>query len=69
MARSHLLWYRTLAKAILKDVGDLKQADIAREIGESRQVVSYRIKNVWQEELEDMIRVLNMAGYEIVSKE
>lgn len=68
MARSKLLWYRTQAKALMYDINELSQVDIAHEINESRQTVSYRLKNVYPETLEDLIRILNLAGYEIVSK-
>lgn len=69
MARSKLLWYRTQAKAIMYDINELPQVDIAHEINESRQTVSYRLKNTYPNILEDLIRILNMAGYEIVEKE
>lgn len=68
MARSRLLWYRTEAKALMHDIKDLKQTDIAKEINESRQTVNYRINHVYPTALEDLIRILNMAGYEIVEK-
>lgn len=53
----------------MRDVKALKQKDIAIEINESQQVVSYRIKNLYTEQLDDWIRILNLAGYEIVEKE
>lgn len=69
MARSTLTWYKTKSNRILKDFRLLKQKDIATEINESQQTVSYRIRNVYPEVLPDLIRILNMAGYEIVEKE
>jgi len=69
MARSKLTWYKTEAKLILSDIRELKQSDIATEINESRQVVSYRLNKVYPEVLEDLIRILNMAGYEIERRE
>lgn len=68
VARSRLLWYRTEAKALMHDIEHLNQMDIAHEINESQQTVSYRIKKVYPQVLEDLIRILNLAGYEIVNK-
>ena len=49
-------------------VRQIRQADIANEICESQQTVSYRLKNVYPQALEDMITILDMAGYEIKEK-
>lgn len=69
MAKSTLTWYKTKSNRILKDFRLLKQKDIATEINESQQTVSYRLKNVYPVVLPDIIRILNMAGYEIREKE
>lgn len=68
MPRSTLTWYKSKTNRILKDFRLLKQKDIAHEIGESQQVVSYRLKNVYPEVLSELVRILDMAGYEIVEK-
>lgn len=69
MPKSTLTWYKTKTKRIMRDVKALKQKDIAQEINESQQVISYRINNVYEKELVDWIRILNLAGYEIKEKE
>ena len=69
MPKSTLTWYKTKSNRIMRDVRALKRQDIATEINESHQLISYRIKNVYPEQLEDWIRILNLAGYEIVEKE
>jgi len=68
MPKSTLTWYKTRAKRIMRDVRALKQKDIAREINESQQVISYRINNTYEKELNDWIRILELAGYEINEK-
>lgn len=69
MPKSTLTWYKTKANRIMRDVKAIKRQVIGTEINESHQVVSYRIKNVYPEQLEDWIRILNLAGYEIIEKE
>lgn len=68
MPRSTLTWYKTKSARILKDFKLLKQKDIANMINESQQTVSYRLKNVYPAVLPDIIRILDMAGYEIKEK-
>lgn len=69
MPKSTLTWYKSRAKRIMRDVKALKRQDIATEIGESHQTISYRVKNVYAEQLEDWLRILKLAGYEIVESE
>lgn len=69
MPKSTLTWYKTKTKRIMRDVRALKQKDIANEINESQQTISYRINHVYEKELTDWIRILNLAGYEINEKE
>lgn len=69
MPKSTLTWYKTKTKRIMRDVRALKQKDIAREINESQQTISYRINNVYERELTDWIRILDLAGYEVREKE
>lgn len=68
MPKSTLTWYKTKSTRILKDFKLLKQKDIANMINESQQTVSYRLKNVYPAVLPDIIRILDMAGYEIKEK-
>ena len=68
MPKSTLTWYKSKANKILKEIKKIPQRNIAIEINESQQVVSYRLKNVYPKSLEDLIRILNMAGFEIVRK-
>lgn len=69
MSKCTLTWYKSRAKRIMRDVKALKRQQIATEINESHQVISYRVNNVYAKQLEDWIRILNLAGYEIVEKE
>lgn len=69
MPKSTLTWYKTRARRIFRDVKALKQKEIAILLNESSQVISYRIKNVYEKELSDWIQILDLAGYEIKEKE
>lgn len=69
MPKCSLTWYKSKANRLLKDFRLLRQKDIAIAINESQQTVSYRIRNVYPEVLPDIIRILDMAGYEIKEKE
>lgn len=69
MPKSTLTWYKTKSRRIMRDVKALKQKRIAEEINESQQTISYRINNLYESQLNDWIRILNLAGYEIVEKE
>lgn len=69
MPASKLTWYKTKTNRIMKAIRCVKQKDIAIAINESRATVSYRINNQYPVFLEDMIRILDMAGYEIREKE
>lgn len=69
MPKCKLTWYKSKANKILKVVKRIPQAEIAAEINESQQTVSYRFKNIYPEFLEDWVRILDLAGLEIVRKE
>lgn len=69
MAKSNLTWYKSKATRILKDLRLIKQQDIATELNISQQLASYRLRNVYPKMFEDLIRLLNLAGYEIKEKE
>lgn len=69
MPKCKLTWYKVKANKILKVVKRIPQAEIAAEINESQQTVSYRFKNIYPEFLEDWVRILDLAGLEIVRKE
>lgn len=68
MARCYLTKHGSEANHILKVIKGLKQKDIADELGQSRQVISYRMKNVYPKEIEEFITILDMAGYDIVER-
>ena len=69
MPKSTLTWYKTKSNRILKDFKLLRQKDIAIAINESQQTISYRLRNVYPEVLPDLIRILDLAGYEIKEKQ
>lgn len=69
MPKVNLIWYQSKLRRIMRDVKALKQKDIAQELNESQQTISYRINNVYEKELADWIQILNLAGYEIREKE
>ena len=69
MPKSSLTWYKTKSRRIMKDIRALKQREIAEAICESQQTVSYRVRNVYEKELDDFILILDLAGYEIKEKE
>lgn len=69
MPKSTLTWYKSKSKRIMRDVKALKGKDIANVINESQQVASYRIRHMYEDQLNDWIRILDLAGYEIKEKE
>ena len=69
MAKSSLTWYKSQATRICKDLRLIKQQDIATELNISQQLASYRLRKVYPKMFEDLIRLLNLAGYEIKEKE
>lgn len=68
MARVSLTKHGSQVRRILNDIRMLKQSDIANEICESQQTVSYRLRHVYPRVIEDLITILDMAGYEITEK-
>lgn len=69
MPKSTLTWYKSKARRIVKDLRLVKQSVIATELNESQQVISYRMRNVYQKQFEDTLRLLALAGYEVVESE
>lgn len=57
-----------LVRRIMNAVKTLKQKDIAEEVGRSQQDVSYRIRKMYPQILDEMITILEMAGYEVIEK-
>lgn len=57
-----------LVRRIMNAVKTLKQKDIAEEVGRSQQDVSYRIRKMYPQIFDEMITILEMAGYEVVEK-
>lgn len=68
MAFCSLTKHGTHVRRIMNAIRTVKQKDISNEIGRSQQDVSYRIRKVYPEILEEMITILEMAGYEVVEK-
>lgn len=68
MAFCSLTKHGALVRRIMNAVKALKQKDISDEVGRSQQDVSYRIRNVYPEIFEEMITILEMAGYEVKEK-
>lgn len=69
MPKSNLTWYKTKRKRIMKDMGLVSQTALGNEINESQQTISYRIHNVYPEVLDDLIRILDLIGWEVKEKE
>lgn len=70
MPRVNLTWYQPIARRIMRDVRNLKQTDIARIEGVTRQAVSHKLKvKNYDNSLEVWIQILDKAGYEIKEKE
>jgi len=68
MARCYLTKNGQQVNRIMNAIKALRQKDIAEEICESQQTVSYRIRNVYPVVIEDLVSILEMAGYEIKEK-
>lgn len=45
-----------------------QQKEVAKKLNISQQLVSYRIKNVYPTELVELIKLLDLAGYEVTEK-
>lgn len=69
MATSTLTWYKSQTKKIMKGLNSVKQKQIATELNESPQTINYRMHNVYPGMFEDALRLLALAGYEVVEKE
>lgn len=69
MSKSSLTWYKTKRKRIMKDMGLVSQTALGNEINESQQTISYRIRNVYPEVLDDLIRILDLIGWEVKEKD
>lgn len=69
MPKSNLTWYKTKRKRIMKDMALANQTALGHEINESQQTISYRIRNVYPEVLDDLIRILDVIGWEVKEKE
>lgn len=46
-----------------------KQVTVAKALGESPQLISYRMKNIYPKQISELITLLDLAGYEIREKE
>lgn len=70
MPKSTLTWYKTKAKKIMKLLRAERQQDIADLLNvESRQVISYRMRKIYPEQIEDWLRMLDQIGMVVIDKE
>lgn len=69
MAASNLTWYKTKASRILKFINAENQTEMSTLLNIKQQTYSYRIRNVYPRMLEDLLRLLDVAGFEVVEKE
>lgn len=70
MAKTELNWYKHEARNIVKELRLLKQREIAEEMGTTQQNVSYLFRSGWfQKTFEDVVKLLKLAGYELVRRE
>lgn len=67
MAKVILTKERRQAERILNSLP--RQKIIAKELGISQQLVSYRLKEVYPDQLENIIKILELANYEIKERE
>lgn len=66
MARTILTKERRQADRIIRCLP--KQVTVADALHISPQLTSYRINNVYPEQIAELITILDLAGYEIVEK-
>lgn len=64
-----ITWYKTKAARLIKMFRIVPQKDMATLLNISQQTYSYRLRNVYPGQLEDLIRMLDAIGYEITEKE
>jgi len=69
MSKSTLTWYKSISRKLMRGLKSVKQVEIARELGETPQVICYRMKNCYPNMFDDVVRLIDMAGYEIREKE
>ena len=69
MPKSTLTWYKSQANKIMKDLRKVKQKDIATELNKSPQLVNQNLKEYYPRMIEDVLRMLALAEYEVVKKE
>lgn len=70
MPAVNLTWYQPIVRRIYKDMRALKQKDIAKIEGVTRQAVSKKfITGTYKDEITNLVQILDLAGYEIREKE
>lgn len=70
MPAVNLTWYQPIVRRIYKDMRALKQKDIAKIEGVTRQAVSKKFTaGTYKDELTNIVQILDLAGYEIREKE
>lgn len=65
MPKSTLTWYKSKANRIMKDLKRVRNKEIAEALNEPHTTITYRMQNLYQGQLEDWLRLLDLAGYEI----
>lgn len=67
MAKVILTKERRMADRIIRCMPS--GAEIGRQLGESSQIMNYRKREVYPKVLPELIKVLDLAGYEIKERE
>lgn len=56
-----------LANRIIRHIPN--KAELGRRLGVSRQLINYRVKEIYPKQIAEIITLLDYAGYEIREKE
>lgn len=68
MPKARSSWYQLKANRIMRAFRTVHQKELAQAINVSPQLMNYRIKNVYFDEICDLVRMLDLVGYEIREK-
>ena len=69
MPKCSLAWYKNQSNDLLKEMKRYKQRELGDCINESQQTICYRLQKIYPKVLPDLIRILDLMGYEIKRKE
>lgn len=70
MSKCKLTWYKTKANKLMKLLRGEKQKDIMILLNLNNvQTVSHRMREVYPEQLEEWLQLLDMIGYEVREKD